>query len=81
MFNTTKSIKIKINALNLVIKACLTQKHKKKMTFYNILFKKVIVNRTKLQCTQQKVFNNRNNIKKLKSIRKRNIIIYNIYEL
>ena len=80
IFNTTKLIKIKIDTLNLIIKAYLTQKHKKKVTFYNILFKKVIINWTKLQCTQQKFFNNCNNIKKLKNIRKKNIIIYNIYE-
>ena len=50
------------------------------MISHNISLKKIIVNRTKLRCARQRIFDNRNSIKKLKSIRERNIITYNIYE-
>ena len=50
------------------------------MAFYNLLFKKAIVNRTKLQHLRQKTINYNNNFKKLKSVCKKSIETYDIHK-
>ena len=55
-------------------------KIRRNLIIHNLLFKKVIVNRTKLRRLRQKIINHNNCIKKLKNIRRKNITIYDIYK-
>ena len=50
------------------------------MIIHNLLFKKIIVNRIKLRRSRQEIINHNSFIKKLKNVRRKNIIIYDIYE-
>ena len=56
-------------------------KTRKILIVHNLLFKKNIVNRTKLRRSRQKTINYNNSIKKLKNVCRKSITIYNIYEL
>ena len=50
------------------------------MTFDDLFFKKIIVSRTKLRYTRQKIINNCNNFKNVKNVRKKIVKIYHIHE-
>ena len=50
------------------------------MTFSNLFFKKIVVNRTKLRYTRQKIINNCNDFKNVKNVRKKIVKIHHIYE-
>ena len=51
------------------------------MTFNNLFFKKIVVNRTKLRYTRQKIINNCNDFENVKNVRKKIVKINQIYEL
>ena len=55
-------------------------KIRKNLIIYNLLFKKTIVNRTKLRRLRQEIINYNNCIEKLKNVRRKNIAIYDIYK-
>ena len=61
--NTNKNEYVKFNYKN-VFKS----KTQKNLIIHNLLLKKIIVNRTKLQRSRQKTINYNNNVKKLKNI-------------
>ena len=51
------------------------------MTFNNLFFEKIIVNRTKLRYTRQKIINNCDNFENVKNVRKKIVKIHHIHEL
>ena len=55
-------------------------KIRKNLIIHNLLFKKTIVNRTKLRRSRQKIINYNNCIEKLKNVRKKIVTIYDIYK-
>ena len=55
-------------------------KVRKNLIIHNLLFKKTIVNRTKLRRSRQKIINYNNCIEKLKNVRKKIVTIYDIYK-
>ena len=55
-------------------------KIRKNLIIHNLLFKKIIVNRTKLRRSRQEIINYNNCIKKLKNVRRKSITIYNIHK-
>ena len=55
-------------------------KIRKNLIIHNLLYKKTIVNRTKLRRSRQKIINYNSFIKKLKNVRRKNITIYDIYK-
>ena len=50
------------------------------MTFNDLFFKKIIVSRTELQYTRQKIINNYNDFKNVKNVHKKIVKIYHIHE-
>ena len=51
------------------------------MTFSDLFFEKIIINRTKLRYTRQKIINNCNDFKNVKNIRKKIVKIHHIHKL
>ena len=51
------------------------------MTFNNLFFKKIIVSRTELRYTRQKIINNCNSFKNVKNVRRKIVRIHHIHEL
>ena len=50
------------------------------ITFNNLFFKKIIVNRTELRYTRQKIINNCNDFENVKNVRKKIVKIHHIHE-
>ena len=50
------------------------------MTFDDLFFEKIIVNRTKLRCTRQRIINNCNDFENVKNIRRKIVKIHHIHE-
>ena len=51
------------------------------MTFSDLFFKKIIVNRTKLRYTRQKIINDCNDFENVKNVRRKIVKIHYIYKL
>ena len=50
------------------------------MTFNDLFFKKIIINRTELRYTRQKIINNCNDFENVKNVRKKIVRTYHIHE-